>query len=293
MEYSILLVFILISVIALIVSLRLEKRVKELENTNRLLSNIRGYESISQLELKTFERDKMASLVQLAGGVAHEINNPLAVILGQTQILLSQGEKERFSHEVVRSLKTIEKYTDRISEITEGLLNFTSQTEVEFVPLNINESILEILLFLEEQLEVSGIRVKKQLADKLPGLVANKNEMRELLFNMIVNAKESMPDGGRLFITTRPHRGNSVEIIIQDTGKGIPKRDLNRIFDPFFSTKATGNGRGIGLSICYGIVERQGGNIKVKSEVGEGTTFTILLPVKNPLTLPSPTKGRG
>ena len=93
MEYSILLIFILISVIALIISLRLEKRIKELEDANRLLSNIRGYEGISQLELKNLERDKMASLVQLAGGVAHEINNPLAVILGQTQILLSQGER--------------------------------------------------------------------------------------------------------------------------------------------------------------------------------------------------------
>ena len=280
MEYSILLIFILISVIALIISLRLEKRIKELEDANRILSNIRGYENISQLELQVLERDKMASLVQLAGGVAHEINNPLAVILGQTQILLSQGEREKLSQDTVRSLKTIEKYTDRITQITEGLLNFTNQTEVEFVPLDVNESAGEVFSFLEEQLEINGVRLIKRLADRLPRIVANKNEMRELLFNLIVNAKESMPEGGRLSITTRPHEGNSIEIIIQDTGKGIARSDLNKIFDPFFSTKATGNGTGIGLSICYGIVERQGGSIKVKSEVGNGTTFTILLPTK-------------
>ncbi len=237
-------------------------------------------EDVSQLEIEMRMKYKMSSLVQLAGGVAHEINNPLAVILGQTQILLNQGERDNLPKDVVSSLKTIEKYIDKITHITEGLLNFTNQTEKEFVPLDVNESIVEILSLVEEQLEVNGIRLIKNLSGEGPKIVANRNELRELLLNMLVNAKESMPEGGRLDITTRPYEKDSVEIIIQDTGKGIARSNLNRIFDPFFSTKAGGGGTGMGLSICYGIVERQGGSIKVKSEVGEGTIFTIVLPSK-------------
>jgi two-component system NtrC family sensor kinase len=227
-----------------------------------------------RLEEQLQHTEKMASVGLLAAGVAHEVNTPLAGITSYTQLLRGQLEETDPSQQV---LEKIEKQSFRAAKIINGLLNFSRSGGTEFEQVDVNKALVDVLSLLEHQLDGSKIRVRKELAAELPPIRGNTSRIQQVFFNLILNARDAMPRGGWLTITTS-HETDSVAIELRDTGHGIRREDLRRIYDPFFTTKGIGKGTGLGLSVSYGIVQEHGGAIFVDSAPGQGTCFRVAFP---------------
>lgn len=224
-----------------------------------------------KLEKELLQADGLATLGQLAAGVAHEINNPLANISLYSQMLLKKTNDE----DVVNKLKIISDESDRAALISRGLLEFARQSEPNLTPNNINLEISEILTILNYDLK--NISVTTDLGP-IPQIIFDRGQIRQVFMNIITNSIQSITKDGKLSIKTRVEN-NYLKIMISDNGSGISKKNLKKIFDPFYTTKPLGEGTGLGLSISYGIIKRHNGYIEVESEVGKGTVFTIKLPV--------------
>jgi two-component system NtrC family sensor kinase len=218
--------------------------------------------------------EKMASLGVLAAGVAHEVNTPLTGISSYTQMLLEQASPD---DPRTKLLEKIEKQTFRAARIVNGLLNLSRPTAAEAAarePVNLNTVIGDVLSLLEHQLEKNSIKIRRELA-AVPVLVDGYEfKLQQVFLNLILNARDAMPRGGWLTIRTRLENGDAVAEV-SDTGSGIPAEHLARIYDPFFTTKATGQGTGLGLAITYGIVREHDGDIHCDSVPGQGTRFTL------------------
>jgi PAS domain S-box-containing protein len=231
---------------------------------------------LQQTHLQLVSSEKMASLGKLAAGIAHEINNPLGGILIYSSLMiedLTETDPKR------GDLSRIVQEASRCKDIVKSLLEFARQTEPKMEPTDINRAITDGLFFLENQALFHNVHIIKKLDPFLPFIRGNASQLKQVLINIIVNAAEAMHGNGTLTITSYPSQDRkSVFLEFMDTGEGIAEENLTRIFDPFFTTKAVGKGTGLGLSTSYGIVESHGGKIRVKSKVGEGTTFTIELP---------------
>ncbi len=230
----------------------------------------------TQLQLK----EKMASLGLLAAGVAHEVNTPLTGISSFTQMLRDQtGDDDPRT----RLLAKIEKQTERASKIVNNLLNFARQGRATFMPVRINDVVRDVLSLLEHQLTRTRIKVRLELSDEVPEVLADENKLQQVFLNLILNAQDAMPSGGWLTIGTRSSE-DEVTVWVSDTGLGISQDDIKRIYDPFFTTKRAGaSGTGLGLSITYGIIQEHSGHINVESSLGQGTSFQIRLPVHHTL----------
>ncbi len=228
-----------------------------------------------RLEDQLQHAEKMASIGLLAAGVAHEVNTPLTGISSYTQMLKEQVKPEDLRFPL---LDKIEKQTFRAAKIINNLLNFARSGASEFDLLDANKTLLEVLSLLEHQLEKARIRVVKELADDLPPVRGNENRLQQVFFNLILNARDAMPRGGWLTVRTQAD-GDTLVVEVSDTGHGIKKEDIKRIYDPFFTTKGIGRGTGLGLSVSYGIVQEHGGAIFVDSVPGKGTKFQVALPV--------------
>jgi PAS domain S-box-containing protein len=231
------------------------------------------------MERQLLLADKLSSIGQLAAGVAHEVNNPLGMILGYTQLLI-RGEEtgtQRYN-----DLRTIEKHTRTCKTIVERLLNFSRSTQTRKEMSHIRSLIDEVLGLLRHPLELDSITIEEDFDEHVPTLLLDREKMRQVFMNLLVNAKQAITGQGVIRITTRYEEGRE-EVIVQvtDNGSGIETANLTRIFDPFFTTKPTGEGTGLGLSVSYGIVQDHRGHIAVASEPGKGTTFTIVLPVSS------------
>jgi PAS domain S-box-containing protein len=231
-----------------------------------------------RLEEQLQHSEKMASIGILAAGVAHEVNTPLAGISSYTQILkgLIDSRDPRAA-----LLDKIEKQSFRAAKIINNLLNFSRSAGAEMERLDVNKTLLDVLSLIEHQLEASKIRVRKELASELPPVRGNENRVQQVFFNLILNARDAMPRGGWLTLTTSGD-GDTVVVEVSDTGVGIKREDVKRIYDPFFTTKGIGRGTGLGLSVSYGIVQEHGGAIFVDSVPGQGTTFQVALPALLP-----------
>jgi len=231
-----------------------------------------------RLEEQLQHSEKMASIGILAAGVAHEVNTPLAGISSYTQILkgLIDSRDPRAA-----LLDKIEKQSFRAAKIINNLLNFSRSAGAEMERLDVNKTLLDVLSLIEHQLEASKIRVRKELASELPPVRGNENRVQQVFFNLILNARDAMPRGGWLTLTTSAD-GDTVVVEVSDTGVGIKREDVKRIYDPFFTTKGIGRGTGLGLSVSYGIVQEHGGAIFVDSVPGQGTTFQVALPALLP-----------
>ena len=230
-----------------------------------------------QLEEQLQISEKMASIGLLAAGVAHEVNTPLTGISSFTQMLLDGADP---ADPRTRLLEKIERQTFRAAKIVNGLLNLSrpvSHGGADVTPVDINTVINDVLALLEHQLALHRIKVRKELADGPATVLGLEHKLQQVFLNLFLNAKDAMPRGGWLSITTRID-GDRVQAEISDTGSGIPNEYLARIYDPFFTTKATGQGTGLGLSITYGIVREHEGSIDCDSVVGQGTRFTIDFP---------------
>ncbi len=219
--------------------------------------------------------EQLASIGRLAAGVAHEINNPLTGVLTFAHLL---REKENMDDQDRQDLDLIIRETTRAAEIVRGLLDFARERPPVKEPFDVNEVIRRTLRLLGNQKAFQQINIVDDLDDNLPRVQGDINQIQQVLLNLCLNACEAMPSGGTLLIATRADDGK-VLIKVGDTGCGIVPEHLDRIFEPFFSTKPVGKGTGLGLSVTYGIVERHGGSIDVESTVGKGTTFTVSLPV--------------
>jgi len=228
-----------------------------------------------QLEEQLQISEKMASIGLLAAGVAHEVNTPLTGISSFVQMLMQSTEPDDPKAQV---LEKIERQTFRAAKIVNGLLNLARPAQVDSGPVDVNAVINDVLSLLEHQLRTGRIQVRKELSMPAPIVLGIEYKLQQVFLNLFLNARDAMPKGGWLTIVTRPS-GDSATIEVADTGSGIPADQLSRIYDPFFSTKDIGKGTGLGLSITYGIVQEHGGSITCDSEIGQGTRFSLTLPL--------------
>jgi PAS domain S-box-containing protein len=228
-----------------------------------------------QLEEQLQISEKMASIGLLAAGVAHEVNTPLTGISSFTQMLLENAHADDPRTQV---LEKIERQTFRAAKIVNGLLNLARPAQTDSGPCDINAVVNDVLSLLEHQFRTGSIQVRKELAALPPVVQGIEHKLQQVFLNLFLNARDAMPKGGWLTIVTRADRNGAI-VEVADTGSGIPSEQLSRIYDPFFTTKEIGKGTGLGLSITYGIVQEHGGSITCDSQVGQGTRFSIRLPL--------------
>lgn len=229
---------------------------------------------IEQQFKKLAQSEKLLSLGQLAAGIAHEINNPLTNASLSVQMVRSKLENKGIDADISKKLASIENNVDRASIIAKELLQFSRQSETDFVLLNIHEVIRRTLTLLRYKFK--GITIHQNIQD-VPEITGDPGKLEQVFINILTNAVESMPEGGDIRISTAYDKGY-VKTEISDTGGGIHAKHLTKVFDPFFTTKEVGKGTGLGLSICYGIMKQHNGIIEISSDEGKGTTVTIKLP---------------
>ena len=226
---------------------------------------------------KMMESERLALIGQLAAGVAHELNNPLQGIVAYSHLLL---EKMPCENSNTDSVKKIVTQANRCRDIIRGLLDFSRQRKPDKTLCNLNSVIEECISLLENQAIFHNIHIEKAFEKNLPMAVIDPAQMERVFMNILINAAEAMEGSGLLTLTTRSDPVHKfIELEFTDTGHGIPEQDLENIFDPFFTTKEVGKGTGLGLAISYGVVKEHKGTISVESEVGQGTTFIVRLPV--------------
>jgi two-component system NtrC family sensor kinase len=211
--------------------------------------------------------------------VAHEINNPLTVILANTQILREEIETV---HPYYGSIELISRASERTSRIVRNLLDFARAEQFEFVPTDLNRSLEDAVSLVGSQVRKANIEVVTDLSPGLPPIWASPDHLHVVWLNLLLNARDAIVEAGREGeIRVSSHRdGEQVVVHVTDNGVGMPLHMLGRIFDPFFTTKPPGKGTGLGLFTCYRTVERHGGEISVDSQAGVGTSFEILLPIR-------------
>lgn len=241
-------------------------------------SAVMYYRDITQerrLQQEAIQQEKMAAIGLLAGGIAHEINNPLGGILAFTQLLMRDA---RDNETLLSDLKEIEGAAVRCKKIVSDLLDFSRVSkEKENCFIEINVLLEKVFPFIKGDLQSLNVELEFRPAKQLPEVKGNPDRLQQVFLNLLTNACHAMVKGGKLMVRTSLE-GGQVVINISDTGMGIPDEDLQHIFEPFFTTKAPSKGTGLGLSIAYRIIKEHGGKIEVKSQVGKGTMFTISLP---------------
>ena len=236
------------------------------------------------LDEKLVQSQKLASIGELSAGIGHEINNPLAIISQETEwmqhLLKRIGEREpKEVAELQDSLKEILRQVDRCREITQNLLDFARRKEPVFQDVNVNKLIEDLSRLVEKETIQHNIAIRRDFQLDLPLVHTDAPSLRQVVLNLLTNATHAVQKDGKIRMATKSSENGSVDIIVEDTGCGIPKDHLAKIFDPFFTTKPEGKGTGLGLSICHGIVDKLGGRISVSSEVGKGSTFVVTLPI--------------
>jgi two-component system NtrC family sensor kinase len=233
-------------------------------------------QQIREMQSVIIRSEKLASLGELAAGIAHELNNPLTGIVLHASII---EESNDLPPRVKEELGTITWEADRCARIVKNLLDFSRKTEPSKAMNSLSETIDRALGVVEHLATFQNIEIVKEYSRDLPDLLLDPGQIEQVFVNMFINASQAMEDGGQLTLWTGMDvDGESVLIRVEDTGQGIPEENIGRIFDPFFSTKGA-RGTGLGLSVSYGIIEGHGGTIEVQSKVGEGTVFTITIPV--------------
>jgi signal transduction histidine kinase len=233
-------------------------------------------ETLQDTQERLVQKEKLASVGQLAAGVAHEINNPLGTVLLYADILHKETPKD--NQQQREDSQMIVREATRCKAIVNDLLNFSRQNEILAQETNLNGLLREMVGEVRHQDLYQQVELVTDLDPDLSPIQADPLQLRQVFLNLMNNAAEAMPSGGRLLLRTQkgPAAG-FVSVQVQDTGAGIPEENMKKLFTPFFTTKPIGKGTGLGLAIIYGIVKMHRGQISVQSRVGEGTTFTITL----------------
>jgi two-component system NtrC family sensor kinase len=242
-----------------------------------LRERLRIERELREMQQALLQSEKLAAMGRLTSQIAHELNNPIYGIMNTLELLKTEIPPESKRRRILElSLSEIQ----RLAEMLRNMLSFSKPEEEKRRPVKLNELVEGILLVMEKQMKESNIKVETYFNETLPEVMASTNQMRQVVLNLLKNAKEAMPKGGSLTVRTR-REDDKVMVAIQDTGVGIPEELRDKIFEAFFTTKQKVKGVGLGLSVCYGIVKDHGGEIRVESEVDKGTTFTILLPMSS------------
>ncbi len=252
----------------------------------RDLREIRKLEREVEDQAKILQQDKMMSLGRLAASVVHEINNPLAGVLNYCRLMiriLKRGDlKEKNREKFENYLTLVESETARCSHIISNLLTFSRKSSSEFSKVDVAELLNRSLLLSQHKLELSNIDATCDIQDNIPEINGDFNQLQQCIINLVFNSIDAMPNGGKLKLDANTdRRKNEVVIAVTDTGTGIPEKNLPHIFEPFFTSKDEGYGVGLGLSTLYGIVRHHNGEVEVKSQVNEGTTFFLRFPIPN------------
>ncbi len=229
------------------------------------------------------QNNQLASIGRLAAGVAHEINNPLALInetAGYVKDLFSIKDEYKDDPELLENIEEILEAVERCGTITKQLLGFARKFDMNVRKVDLNEALSEVLNFHKKEAEYRNISVSVDISEDLPEIVTDRGKLQQVLVNLVNNAFHAMADGCRLRIEGRPNGVDKVDIMVGDTGCGISEENMKKIFEPFFTTKSEGKGTGLGLYITYGLIKKLQGELKVESEENIGTTFTVTLPVQ-------------
>lgn len=257
----------------------LKEALKELKESNK---------ELKETQEKLSQANKMAAIGQLAGGVAHELNNPMTAVSIYSDMLLNDLEEKEFDCADDETLakfsyrmKTMKDAADRCKDITDNLLRFSRKSGEEFVSIDINNVVDNTLSLLRKKLEDEDIDINIEIEDDIPSIKGNSKQLQQVFTNIILNAEDAINEKGEINIRAKKDEENEIMIQFEDNGEGIDQEDMDKIFEPFFTTKAPGEGTGLGLSISYRIVKDHDGEIKVESEKGEGTIFRIELPIKD------------
>jgi two-component system, NtrC family, sensor kinase len=235
-----------------------------------------------RLETSLAQSEKMAAVGQLAAGVAHEINNPLAAIIANTQLLQRDLPADDERQE---SLELIGKAGDRALRVVRNLLDFARQDRYEFSATDVNDTLQSALDLIAHQLHTHSIDLQCKLAPDLPLIQASHDHLQGVWLNLLLNARDALAGQSGTIWLTSARQSEEVRITVADTGMGIPPEKLSKIFEPFYTTKQAGQGTGLGLSLCQRIIKQHSGRIQVDSQVGQGTVFTVILPIGSPSSI--------
>ena len=253
-----------------------ERNLLEEERAQNARDLQKALQEHQETQQQLIQSTKLAALGQLVSGVAHELNNPLTGIWGNSQMIMRKEIDENLRED----LETIQDEASRAIKIVQNLLSFARDHKPEKMRASLNEAVEKAIDLRAYEMRVSGIKLERELQSDLPESWFDFHQMQQVFLNLIINAEQAMQEAngsGTLVIKTQRLR-ETVQISFADDGPGIPKEHMDRIFDPFFTTKEVGKGTGMGLSLCYGIIQEHGGSIQVLSKVGKGTTFIIELP---------------
>jgi two-component system NtrC family sensor kinase len=235
-------------------------------------------ERLRSTQLQLIQSEKLAAIGHLTAGIVHDVKNPLTVIKGMAELI---QEGDGLDTQTKKDLKLIRENAEKATNIVTDLLKFSRQSTPEMKYGDLRETVETTLRLTSYLLRKNQITLVTELSKQPIMAVYDSQQIEQVLINLIHNAIQAMPASGSLKVTLEGTE-KSVSISIQDTGVGIPPENINRIFDPFYTTKPAGEGTGLGLSVSYGIVSCHGGRIEVESTYGQGSTFTIILPLKPP-----------
>ncbi|MFW5958171.1 MAG: sensor histidine kinase [Desulfosalsimonas sp.] len=253
-------------------------------STHLLIKRIRDADEKRETAFREIEyTQKLSSIGRLAAGVAHEINNPLSIINEKAGLMkdLVEHDMHHDKEKFIRSVDQVLNSVDRCRNITHRLLGFAKRMGSQYEVLDINDVLKETMGFLEKDAQHRNLHIEYELSGELPKISSDRGQLQQVFLNILSNAFAAVDNGGRIVLSSREDDKNTVAVSIRDNGHGMSEETINQIFEPFFTTKK-GYGTGLGLPITYGIIKKLGGDIKVESKVGEGTTFTILLPKQPP-----------
>ncbi len=258
--------------ILLLLSILANQTAVAVENSRNYNALLKANEELKIMQAQMIQAAKLAAVGELAGGIAHEINNPLQILLGHIQLM-------QLGRDLPKRIEIVKEQVEKISQITRRLLNFSRKVpeDFKFEAVNVNFAIQEMITLVSYQFKYNDIELILKLDPALPMIQGNKVYLQQVFLNIMINAKDAMPDGGKLIIETLSENGNVI-VKFTDTGVGIPPEIRDKIFEAFFTTKES-KGTGLGLSISRWIVKKHNGEIKVESEVGKGSTFIIVLPI--------------
>lgn len=258
----------------------LRERKQDEEKLRRAHDELKeAYETLEQAQASAIVAEKLAALGRLIAGVSHEMLNPLQVVTLNLHMLIKAPSTPP---EIVSQLREVEEHANRITKILQDLLHFARHRLPERQPVDCNEAVRRTVDLMKHDFKLNDITVEGNFAKALPAVSADQDQLRQVILNLLTNARDAMPDGGRLLLRTNTVMVNGerwVELRVEDTGSGIAPGHMEKLFDPFFTTKAEGEGTGLGLSICKGIVEAHGGAIWAENTSGGGADFIVQLAI--------------
>jgi signal transduction histidine kinase len=212
-------------------------------------------------------------------GLAHEINNPLGILLSRVRLMLGAASQRNFNGDLIRDLEMIDRHGSRIAEIVRSLLAFSRKTAFELGDTDVNGVVQETLALVEKPFGKHGVKVLSTLDPRLPSVLGSRDHLQQVFLNLLTNARDAMPSGGTVTVRTYRDNGNVVAEV-EDTGVGMPEDVADRVFEPFFTTKQREHGTGLGLSVSQSILSAHGGHVEVESEPGQGALFRVTLPIR-------------